>query len=128
MTFIEIDKANLLIAMFMVWTKSPYPNLPNKVYKGNLGLSIDQMQYHKSWEHLMPVIEKIESIEDSYHGHFGVHIVSNSCTIQATNFRPDQPIPDPPHYFNCVTLDSKLESTYLMIVRFIKWYNKQTKA
>lgn len=81
----------------------------------------------KSWAFLMPVVEKIESIKDEYHGRFDVHIVSNTCTIQSTNFRPDKRIPDPPHYFDTVTLDSKFESTWYAVVRFVKFYNNKEK-
>lgn len=79
--------------------------------------------FHSSWNWLMSIVEKIESILDEYHGYFGVHIVSNSCTIQATNFRPDKKIPDPPHYFATYTMNSKIESAWYAIVEFIKWYN-----
>jgi len=71
----------------------------------------------------MPVFEKIESIYDEHHGYFGVHISSNGCTIQGTNFRSDI-IPEPPVYFNNVVLDTKLNATYYAVVLFIKWYNK----
>jgi hypothetical protein len=132
MTQEEINKNNILIAEFM--GTRVFNNIVI-CFEGTLthnerclhGYNIAQAEYNMSWDWLIPVVEKIESIEDNYHGHFGVHIVSNSCTIQATNFRSDKQILDPPHYFNCVTLDSKLESTYLMAIRFITWYNKQSK-
>jgi len=84
---------------------------------------LEDLPFNQSWDWMMPVVEKIESIKDEYHGRFGVHIVSNTCTIQATNFRPDKRIPDPPHYFDTVTLDSKLDSTWYAVVRFVKWFN-----
>ena len=73
----------------------------------------------------MKVVEKIESIKDSYHGRFGVYISSNSCTIQSTNFRSDKPIANPSYYYDDVIFNSKLESTYNAVVRFINFYNKQ---
>ena len=85
----------------------------------------DIYQYDRDWNLLMKVIEKIESIKDSYHGRFGVYISSNSCTIQSTNFRPDKPIPNPPHYYNNVVLNNKIESVYYSIIYFINFYNKQ---
>lgn len=38
---------------------------------------------NNDWEQLMSVVEKIESLQDEYQGRFGVHIVSNTCTIQS---------------------------------------------
>ena len=48
----------------MGWINSPYPNLPNKVYTKDLteSKSLDQFRYNESWDELMPVIEKIESL------------------------------------------------------------------
>lgn len=119
----QIIEGNKLIAEFM---KISYNKANMKlVWKG--GLLVDELEilYHSSWDWLMPVVEKIESIKDDYHGYFGVHITSNHCTIQATNFRPEKKIPDPPYYFNCITLSTKIESTWVMVVNFIKWFNEQ---
>jgi hypothetical protein len=82
-----------------------------------------ELLYHISWDWLMPVVEKIEEIYDYYHGHIDVHIVSNSCTIKSTNFESDYSDSEPPHHFNTYTLGSKLKSTYIAVVEFIKWYN-----
>ena len=81
--------------------------------------------FHSDWNWLMKVVEKIESVKDSYHGRFGVYISSNSCTIQSTNFRSDKPIANPSYYYDDVIFNSKLESTYNAVVRFINFYNKQ---
>lgn len=85
-----------------------------------------EMNYHSRWNWLMTLVEKVESIKDETHGYFGVHISSNSCTIQGTNFRSDK-ISNPPVYFDSNTLESKLDSTYYTIINFIKWYNKNIK-
>ena len=84
---------------------------------------VEELLYHKSFDWIMPVVDQIESIKDEYHGRFGVYISSNTCTIQATNFRPDKRIPDPPHYFDMATADTKLDAVWHVVVRFIKWYN-----
>jgi hypothetical protein len=81
--------------------------------------------FHISWDCLMAVVDKIESIKDSYHGRFGIYISSNSCTIQSTNFRPDKPIPNPPHYYDNIVLNTKIESVYYSVINFINFYNKQ---
>ncbi len=105
-------KNNIIIAEFMGYSKEYIESPPTDTFK-----------YHSLWEWLIPVVEKIESIKDSHHGHFGVHISSNNCTIQATNFRPDKPMANPPHYFSDFTLNTKIDSTYRAVVEFIKWYN-----
>lgn len=88
----------------------------------------NELRYYNSWNWLMPVVEKIESIKDSYHGRFGVYINSNSCTIQSTNFRPDKPIPNPPHYDYNIVLNNKIESVYYSVINFINFYNKQKEG
>lgn len=80
------------------------------------------MPYHTSWDWLMPVVEKIESINDPHHGHFGVHISSNNCIIQGTNFRSSK-IAKPPIYFSYRCSETKIQSTWLSVISFIKWHN-----
>jgi hypothetical protein len=75
-----------------------------------------------SWNHLMQIVDEIEAIEDPHHGHFGVHISSNSCVIQATNLRTDKPLADPPHYFADWTNNTKIDAVWIGIIAFIKWY------
>jgi hypothetical protein len=84
---------------------------------------ICDLKYHTSFDWLMGVVDKIEAIKDPYHGHFGVYIGSNNCTIQSTNFRSDKRIPEPPFYYNSVTLESKIKSTFQAVYDFITWYN-----
>ena len=89
---------------------------------------VSVLQYHTSWDWLMPVVEKIEKIHDDFHGYFGVHIYSNSCTIQGTNLRTD-PENFHPAYMSDPNLicETKIESTWYNILQFIQWYNKTTK-
>lgn len=107
----EIIEGNKLIAEFM-----GYYNWEDRTYG----------QYHTSWDWLMPVVEKIESIQDEHHGYFGVHIVSNTCTIQGTNLYLSVDNTDYGYvYFDHVVLDNKPQSTYQAIIRFLTWYNTQ---
>lgn len=113
----ETLEGNKLIGIFDGWYQKDLPkngdiNWFNEKYstkitnKAYIPSAVRSFKYHTSWDWLIPVVEKIEAIEDNYHGHFGVHICSNGCTIQATNFRSNKPMPDPPHYFNDVTAES----------------------
>jgi len=119
----EILEGNKLIAEFM--TKE-HANLCWKLIPKNTMHLPNYFKYHSSWDWLMPVVNKIESIVDLYHGHFGVYINSNNCTIQSIKFRSDE-MTDPPYYFSDHYSESKIESTYNAILNFIKWYNKQNK-
>jgi len=120
----EIIEGNKLIAEFMggyLVSEDTY----DLNYMSSRSYSLKEMKFYTSWDWIMSVVEKIESIKDEYHGRFGVYISSNTCTIQATRFRPDERIPDPPHYFNTATTETKLDATWLVVVKFIKWYNIQ---
>ena len=76
-----------------------------------------EMKYHTSWDWLMPVVEKIEDIENKeistdivkYHL-YDVEIRQNVTTIHGTNIEE--------------TAGDKLFNTYHAVVKFIKQYNK----
>ena len=123
-----MEENNRIIAEFMGYTLNENNEYPIEyiTVQGHWDTCpIQDLNYHKSWDWLIPVVEKIESIRDSYHGRFGVYINSNSCTIQSTNFRPDKPISNPPHYYDNFVLNNKIESTYYSIINFINFYNKR---
>jgi len=93
---------------------------------------IRNAEYHTNWNWLMEVVEKIETIESPHHGHFGVHISSNGCDIQGTNLWKDIQnldeygavyMSDP----NAI-LNTKLDSTYYNVVKFIEWYTIEYKG
>ncbi len=68
------------------------------------------VKYHSSWEWLMPVVEKIETINHSH-----VDIKQNTCTVVSE--------------FKVIsnTHDSKIEATYGAVVEFIKYYQSVKK-
>lgn len=66
MTRKEILKKNKIIAEFMGWKFGKYKNLPDKAHMmllggEEIGLSLSQMNYHCSWDWIMPVVKKVES-------------------------------------------------------------------
>lgn len=69
-------------------------------------------KYHESWNDLMPVVEKIERLDNA---DYVVIIQDDTCTIYGREFK--------------ITVDeySKIESTYKACVEFINWYNKTLK-
>lgn len=79
------------------------------------------LKFHTSWEWLMPVVEKIESIEDDYHGNFSINISSNACHIIATNL-DSRPESFYPAYLDDSCHDTKLLATWTCVARFAEWY------
>jgi hypothetical protein len=109
-----------LIAEFMGWEISehelpfrdyPLVSLPKKfrtIYgKDNaepyFQVRISELIFDKSWDWLMPVVEKIESMG------YGVTIYRKGCQINDS-------IPTPHHFRH----SSKIEETYKAVVKFIK--------
>jgi hypothetical protein len=106
----------------------------NKVYR------IEDSQFHESWDWLMPVVEKIESLDLSEYGYtwkgidgeteynnqnICVEIERNQCWIYM-NLQLD-----PLHTINAETFnkkcDSKIDAVYGAVVEFIEWYNTISK-
>jgi len=112
-------KDNILIAKFMGWTWSKEGN--GKTYLMNPRLKPEeiiystrpeQLLFHKSWDWLMPVVEKIWSIIGNRESIFYFQFYNFSELISAShdNIGKD-------HKYDC----------WLAVVKFIKWYNKQKK-
>jgi len=71
----------------------------------------DNLNYHLSWDWLMPVIEKIENNE-----RYDVNIVQYGTMILDNQKEIISNIAD-------ISFDTKIEHTYDTIVKFIKYYN-----
>ena len=113
MTPEEILNGNKLIAKFMglkiitdeiSWFDTNYKSLGN---------------YDSSWDWLMPVIDKIETLN------YAVTITQNICTIKACIMGDRTTISH--QTGNYTTPDTKLYNTYIAAIEFINWYNKQIK-
>ena len=111
-----------LFGCYTIWDKygddfTPYENY---YYESRL-------KYHSSWDWLMPVVEKISRIP-SYHSNglykYLCHVDINpikGITIEGMyrrNFNAEDEI------FIQIYEYSYLENTWLGVVEFIKWYNK----
>lgn len=106
-------KDNKLIAEFMGYKTSNCIT-----YRINdISLEPKEMQYHSSWDWLMPVVDKIrmlEIVED-----FNINITCDVCIEGISNLSI--------HIYvegNSTTL----KTTYKAVVEFIKWHNKQEKV
>ena len=89
---------NKLIAEFMGYN-----------YPGDFNL--DELMYRSSWDWLMPVVEKIESLGN------GVTIYKKGCHVNDIGIFST----------NGFNHSSKIEQTWKACVEFIKWYNGQNK-
>lgn len=81
-------------------------------YKSNNGKCL---QYHSSWDWLIPVVEKIESLD------FRVEIIDTRVDIE--DFRGFEFS----KRFEPIVENTKIEAVYNACVTFIEWYNSAQK-
>jgi hypothetical protein len=107
-------ETNKLIAEFMGGQRV----LPNEDYycmptHNNLCYAVSELEYHTSWDWLMPVIDKIESFIFDENNSYNVTIGStNYCVIQDSNGDTIE--------ISKGNGNSKLDTTYQAVVEFIK--------
>ena len=115
---------NKLIAEFMGYDYDPNKkqfNIPKHVYvtpSGNIktDFSVGELKFHKDWNWLMEVVEKIESKG------YGVTIgMGEYCVIQ-NDWEEDL------EEIYSLEENGKLLCTYGAVVEFIKWYNKRNNV
>jgi len=71
------------------------------------------LQYHKMWSWLMPVVERIESLKEKAHYPY-IKIKGEYCEIDTLN-----------NVFCLATHGkTKLEAVYNIVTLFIEWYNQ----
>ena len=75
------------------------------------------LEYHSSWDWLMPVVEKIENLN------YTVTITQNICTIKACVMGDRTVISH--QTGNYTAPNTKLYNTRIAVIEFINWYNKQ---
>lgn len=114
------EENNKMIAEFLGWKNHFKNGGSTVVYLSNeehiqdweffhiekeMSITPIEMKFHSSWNWLMSVVEKIESIG------YGVEIIGNYCKVIGENIQCSQP--------------KKIEATYKAVVQFIEWYNEQ---
>lgn len=101
----EVTEGNKLIAEFMGYKDEKY-----YYTNGKESLGIDAMNYHTSWDWIMPVVEKIESM-----GH-AVSIEKFICTIWNRSYNGG---------IICCNkgTDNKKQVCFRAVIQFIEWYN-----
>ena len=75
-------------------------------------LFAEQLKFHKDWNWLMEVVEKIESLG------YRIEIVKHICRIYLSNKETIIISENTP----------KIEAVYIACVEFIKWYNNKNKV
>jgi len=119
----EIIEGNKLIAEFMGYEKTIYSDVFNgdlyalDVSKGEI-YAISQMQYHTSWDWIMPVVEKIES--------FGFYTNILSADNDNKKHAMHITLVNEEEQYS-LWYESKILAVYKAVVEFIKWYNQNTK-
>ena len=89
----------------------------NFIYEDDNHRTDVDLHYHKSWDWLMPVVEKIENVyTKKYKSGFIVRIEYKDIFVMTLDTSEELII--------CDQSDSKLEGVYWTCVKFIKWYNK----
>jgi len=113
------EQENKLIAEFM--GIQVIDNEIDSPFRPNLNcFRKKELKYHSDWNWLIPVIEKIETLNNPttpYNSSVSVNIYDNACEISYTGYHSGTIVE--------INLGNKLKSTYEAVLKFIEWYNKQ---
>lgn len=118
----QIIEGNILIADFMGFQRTEKGS-GEVTYKGKgRGVVIwaSTLEFHSSWDWLMPVVEKIEDTKADEHYYFKFDMI-NRNEVEITY--EDNSV----FFIDSFKTKNKKEAVWLAVVEFIKWYNKQVK-
>jgi len=81
---------------------------------------VEQLKYDESWDWLMPVIEKIETMSMTRGRHFYLHMDAAFVQIRVdrVNLQP---------LAKWGATNNKMQAVYNAVVEFIEWYAKNKK-
>lgn len=134
MTTLKTNTDNKLIAEFMgyptnnYWWHHPTPEIPNGL---PMSLNENTCKFQTSYDWLMPVVEKIETIQLPSPSMIpvSVQIKGSSCRIFKGEWNDDtEGFISVVSYSDDDERFSKIEVTFSAVVEFIKWYNQQNKT
>jgi len=74
------------------------------------------LEYHESWDWLMPVVEKIQRIHKSSEPVISIQ-PPQTCTISPFKGR----------LYKSFYGETTLQATHIAVIEFIKWYNKNIR-
>jgi len=139
----NIEKGNILLAIFMNMlfkNGSYHPSKETQAFTGLISKRVDELQFNSSYEWLMAVVAKIETIEETVklsHGsqtdYYDFHIMPDAIIV-----RKQSDEANPLILINCseckgsieteaFTFEGKKEALFEAVVRFIEWYNKNNQ-
>lgn len=122
MEYDEIIQGNKLIALFMGLKENGFGrNLHFVDGNGRIIAMSYLLKYNESWNWLIPVVEKIESIVDIGDTKFTVSIFGNTCEIYGKYCDHQHPAYS---YYRESSNGNKIKSVFSQIVEFINWYNE----
>jgi hypothetical protein len=115
MTQEQINEAKKVVAAFMgiELIEGAFPMFDPVAQTGIRG-DINYLLYNTDWNHLMPVVQKIESLQG---GSFcSIKIESNICRAYYNG-----------RLINCISIlnKTKIQMVFECVVDFIKWYKKE---
>lgn len=125
----DITECNIFICEFMGYQYFKEFLIHPGSEKPSEMLKPDELKYHCSWDWIMPVIERIESISTPTIEKIWVSISGKSCAMW-NYFSPMEVLRknDVPNIYRIkINSESKLKATWLACIDYIKWYNEHNK-
>lgn len=111
----DILENNRLLAEFMGL------KLPLSIYNYSIMICTNNGNYHKDWNWLMPVVEKIESLN------YAVYIQTRGTRIESEDGKLMFWFFVGQSEDGKYEINSKIEAVYNTCVEFVKYYNKTIK-
>jgi hypothetical protein len=110
------DSSDELIARFLGWKQAGGDQLNGPLYRyGKMNwevMYVDDMRFSKSWDALMPVLNKIYSMVDPIKKKNPLSLLLNIPTLRVMDWKKGI----------CI------DQVYTDVVNFIKWYNDYVKG
>lgn len=112
----------LLICSMLDFPVNPcthFDNTQDTIYLG-------EMRFHKSWDWLMPVVEKIEHLYEDEHTLPRFEINSHHVCFSIAHPLSEYKSWIVGSYLESsekLKATSKIEAVYMVVINFIKWYN-----
>lgn len=116
-----ITEGNKLIAEFMKisdFKMNVYDRFLMDTPYSTGWFSFEDLEYNTSWDWLMAVVEKIETLEDN-DGFipYSLEIERNECTVK--DYRNGVSV------IEYIEGETKIDAVYKCVVSFIEWHNEQ---